>query len=88
MDMICMYFEPLQTYSQELPLGANNCPCPYPIAGVFYPRWQILPLGANAFTWRILSVGVNLPPRGKFAPRGKLMHINGVLEMGQGYIKV
>ena len=88
MNMICMYFEPLQIYSQDLPLGANIYPYPYPIAGVFYQRGQILPLGANAFTWRILSLGVKLPPRGKFAPRGKLMHINGVLEIGQGYIKV
>ena len=43
-----MYFEALQTYSQDLPLGANICP--YPIAGVFYPRGQSLPLGATAFT--------------------------------------
>ena len=46
--MTCLILNHYKQYSQDLPLGANICP--YPIAGVFYPRGQILPLGANAFT--------------------------------------
>ena len=65
-------FEPLQTiFTRFTPRGKY---LPLPNSRGILPTW------AN-FTPRGKCVHMmNFTPRGKFAPRGKLMHINGVLD--------
>ena len=76
MNMICMYFEPLQTiFTRFTPMGKY---LPLPNSRGILPTWaNFTPRGKFVHMTNFAPRG-KFATRGKFAPRGKLMHINGV----------
>ena len=52
---------------------------PQPLSRGILPTWVNFTSSGKCVYMTSLPLGVYLPPRGKFAPRGKLMNINGAL---------